>query len=727
MTTIEYIISLKNGLAMKSSIKELSFLNQVRFLVKEDNTTFHQAKINNQRSSFSRFSELFTSKSYIPIAGCVFEHILDTSDLSSLEKLFYITADSLSLINSNSGKQRSVALPSQKWASRLNCSKSLVFKLQQSLSEKGYFVLVKDKNKYGQNKRNLIIPTLPQEVFDRLYALPDRIYQQHLPYDPSIKKEEYKRAYLDKTKLFIKLNYQLLSIITTSCDLTPLQKTIWLDFYVKCYKNHMSSNQENAEFSLKISYLELTNKYGCNRSFLSKAIKGLETLGFITKNQFYTRKEKSDQERQDKSLWQLTLCLPNIYEQELRNSSDRSKSANSLVITASGSLANTVELEDNGFNKDDVTTSKADTNYDKTPCSTLGLQDFVPPVTLTVSNSVYILNKNLKTNIKNSDGNCEGKKSKCLKRSIFFKNDFKKEKTKQEKVEQEKNQEAGSCTKSQTLTVISEIKCAKSKELKPSKAVKTLLAWYPLSQEQVKELNCRSRREFSLNFANELLLKLNAKYPNRTFKFKNQLMSYMAKAFLHEKHQGPMVNHQSFKFAINHNVNKEGLVEQNDGVKRILITTQPTPKRSDLLATINQTAEPEFWQQIKRSLLMNNDVNTYISWFSKLSFAKFEQGILELKAPNRFIASYMEQHFAGKIKTAAIGFLKELKKVKIDMNPDNFAGYSLRSGFITTAAKNSVPDRTIMKHSSHKSIQMLQVYTRDNSLIEDNATSMVGL
>lgn len=64
---------------------------------------------------------------------------------------------------------------------------------------------------------------------------------------------------------------------------------------------------------------------------------------------------------------------------------------------------------------------------------------------------------------------------------------------------------------------------------------------------------------------------------------------------------------------------------------------------------------------------------------------------------------------------------------KIDMNPDNFAGHSLRSGFITTAAKHSVPDRTIMKHSRHKSIQMLQVYTRDNSLIEDNATSMVGL
>jgi hypothetical protein len=157
---------------------------------------------------------------------------------------------------------------------------------------------------------------------------------------------------------------------------------------------------------------------------------------------------------------------------------------------------------------------------------------------------------------------------------------------------------------------------------------------------------------------------------------------------------------QSFKFAINHNVNEEGLVEQNDGVKRILITNQPTPKRSDLLATINQTSEPEFWQQIKRNLLMNNDINTYISWFSKLSFAKFEHGILELKVPNRFIAGYMEQHFAGKIKAAALNFLKELKKINIDMNPDNFAGHSLRSSFITTAAKHSVPDRAIMKHST---------------------------
>ncbi|AIL66179.1 site-specific tyrosine recombinase XerC (plasmid) [Rickettsiales bacterium Ac37b] len=63
----------------------------------------------------------------------------------------------------------------------------------------------------------------------------------------------------------------------------------------------------------------------------------------------------------------------------------------------------------------------------------------------------------------------------------------------------------------------------------------------------------------------------------------------------------------------------------------------------------------------------------------------------------------------------------------IGLNAADFAGHSLRSGFITTAAKHSIPDHIIMKHSRHKTVQMLQVYTRDNSLIKDNPTSMVGL
>lgn len=63
----------------------------------------------------------------------------------------------------------------------------------------------------------------------------------------------------------------------------------------------------------------------------------------------------------------------------------------------------------------------------------------------------------------------------------------------------------------------------------------------------------------------------------------------------------------------------------------------------------------------------------------------------------------------------------------IGLEDSALAGHSLRSGFITTASKNGVPNHTIMKHSRHKDPKMIHVYTRDNSLLDDNATSMVGL
>ena len=63
----------------------------------------------------------------------------------------------------------------------------------------------------------------------------------------------------------------------------------------------------------------------------------------------------------------------------------------------------------------------------------------------------------------------------------------------------------------------------------------------------------------------------------------------------------------------------------------------------------------------------------------------------------------------------------------IGLDEAGFAGHSLRSGLITTASKSSVPDHVIMKHTRHKTAQMIHVYTRDNSLVNDNVTGMLGL
>ena len=60
-------------------------------------------------------------------------------------------------------------------------------------------------------------------------------------------------------------------------------------------------------------------------------------------------------------------------------------------------------------------------------------------------------------------------------------------------------------------------------------------------------------------------------------------------------------------------------------------------------------------------------------------------------------------------------------------DPTAFAGHSLRSGFITTAAREGVAERHIQNQSRHKSLPVLRGYIRRGSLFVDNAAARVGL
>ena len=182
------------------------------------------------------FHSLTETKSYAPITGCVLEHIITTTNLTSCEKLYYLLADSLSIISKNKGYGRYCALPSEDWAEYLGCSRSLVFIMQQNLVDKGYFIIQKDFDEIGRNNRNLITPTLPTSVFNRLNEKSLDKVRDHTPYNPLI---ECKRSYLDRTKLFIKLNYDLLKIISSNEYTNSRQKVMWLGFYTSCYKNYM--------------------------------------------------------------------------------------------------------------------------------------------------------------------------------------------------------------------------------------------------------------------------------------------------------------------------------------------------------------------------------------------------------------------------------------------------------------------------------------------------------
>ena len=54
-------------------------------------------------------------------------------------------------------------------------------------------------------------------------------------------------------------------------------------------------------------------------------------------------------------------------------------------------------------------------------------------------------------------------------------------------------------------------------------------------------------------------------------------------------------------------------------------------------------------------------------------------------------------------------------------DPSEFSGHSLRAGFVTSAAERGKTTERIMDHTGHRSVAMVQVYTRRHDAFADHA------
>ena len=61
------------------------------------------------------------------------------------------------------------------------------------------------------------------------------------------------------------------------------------------------------------------------------------------------------------------------------------------------------------------------------------------------------------------------------------------------------------------------------------------------------------------------------------------------------------------------------------------------------------------------------------------------------------------------------------------LDPTEFSGHSLRSGFATTAAAAGANERQIANQTGHTSMEVLRRYIRHGSLFTDNAATRLGL
>jgi site-specific recombinase XerD len=76
-------------------------------------------------------------------------------------------------------------------------------------------------------------------------------------------------------------------------------------------------------------------------------------------------------------------------------------------------------------------------------------------------------------------------------------------------------------------------------------------------------------------------------------------------------------------------------------------------------------------------------------------------------------------------QVVALTIKKAAERVGIEAR--SLAGHSLRSGLVTTAARNGASEASIMRQAGYRSTQAMWRYIREDSLSHDNASAKLGL
>ena len=92
---------------------------------------------------------------------------------------------------------------------------------------------------------------------------------------------------------------------------------------------------------------------------------------------------------------------------------------------------------------------------------------------------------------------------------------------------------------------------------------------------------------------------------------------------------------------------------------------------------------------------------------------------------NRFSSNNKDKIFNISDKSVSLIIKKYIQKTGLD--PSNYSGHSLRSGFATTAAEFGAEERSIMAMTGHKTTQMVRRYIQEANLFKNNALNKIKL
>jgi integrase len=99
---------------------------------------------------------------------------------------------------------------------------------------------------------------------------------------------------------------------------------------------------------------------------------------------------------------------------------------------------------------------------------------------------------------------------------------------------------------------------------------------------------------------------------------------------------------------------------------------------------------------------------------------------LDDRSPTAPLFVSLNRHAPVRLLPQAVALIVQRRRAAVGLT-DDFAGHSMRSGFVTTAARNGVDALEISNQTRHKSLDMVKRYTRPATIWKSNAAFWVGL
>ncbi|ALN41907.1 hypothetical protein ASQ44_07455 (plasmid) [Rickettsia rhipicephali] len=544
---------------------------------------------------------------YVNIIPCLFEAILNDSSYKLLPRDILFFVQILALYSSALSKnQKSIIYSSEKLAKLLGYKakeksnmRSSVLRIIKRLEAIGLLIVIRSKNTKGADEVNELIPILPNSLYEKIkYASSNfNVDSRRLAGESNIQ-------HILRTKLFTPIDLEFMKSLFDDVNMSNTHKLFHLNCIITAYKNY----QTTGKLSFTATSKELISKNNISKRSLFnifKYIKQQDSNFCLKVEHKYTRTDDIDCNRYDKSIFVISidpLVYPISHTQQSQEEENSNISYDELQSTDSVFFPDTYEGIKTGVQKKQPSSAKKTAYNNKDIIIKNKYSRDIDYIDANFENSSVSNSSNiskLKENYKEEffEDKLSLSSSKSYNNSTFFNGSFKNytrnstdstvsqqdflEKLnligKQECTETPNLKQSCSNTNSKSASgVINDVSekekwviksavqklnpCTTSTH-KNTELHKELRHFYPLSSNDVDTLNFRTGREFSVNFANQLLLKLYIKYPEKRFKNKFTFISYMVQILANEKHQGPLVNHTSFRFSCNINAEEKDMLE----------------------------------------------------------------------------------------------------------------------------------------------------------------------